>query len=101
MSQIRHNYNAHIVGTYKFTLEEVMKRMKTILAVAGLIWVMSHGFPIFEGEQIRSALNKKYDDYHVIDRKENVVTVRVKDCFHTVTVANGNVTNETKMCDKR
>lgn len=100
MSQIRHNYNAHIVGTISL-LKEVMKRMKTILAVAGLIWVMSHGFPIFEGEQIRSALNKKYDDYHVIDRKENVVTVRVKDCFHTVTVADGNVTNETKMCDKR
>ena len=46
-----------------------MKRMKTILAVAGLIWVMSHGFPIFEGEQIRSALNKKYDDYHVMIEK--------------------------------
>ena len=46
-----------------------MKRMKTILAVAGLIWVMSHGFPIFEGEQIRSALNEKFNDYHVIDRK--------------------------------
>ncbi len=28
-----------------------MKRMKTILAVAGLIWVMSHGFPIFEGSK--------------------------------------------------
>ena len=77
-----------------------MKRMKTILAVAGLIWVMSHGFPIFEGEQIRSALNEKFNDYHVIDRKDNVVTVRVKDCFHTVTVADGNITNETKMCDK-
>ena len=38
-----------------------MKRMKTILAVAGLIWVMSHGFPIFEGEQIRSALDKKFE----------------------------------------
>ena len=48
-------------------------------------------FSDFEGEQIRSALNKKYDDYHVIDRKDNVVTVRVKDCFHTVTVADGNV----------
>ena len=69
--------------------------MKTILAVAGLIWVMSHGFPIFEGEQIRSALDKK------LDRKDNVVTVRVKDCFHTVTVADGNVKNETKMCDKK
>ena len=34
-----------------------MKRMKTILAVAGLIWVMSHGFPILK-EQIRSALDK-------------------------------------------
>ena len=77
--------------------------MKTILAVAGLslIWVMSHSFPIFEGEQIRSALNKKFNDYHVIDRQDNVVTVRVKDCFHTVTVADGNVKNETKMCDKK
>ena len=46
-----------------------MKRMKTILAVAGLIWVMSHGFPIFEGEQISSALNKEFNDYHIIDRK--------------------------------
>lgn len=101
MSQFRHNYNARVVGTISLTLEEVMKRMKTILAVAGLIWVMSHGFPIFEGEQIRSALNEKFNDYHVIDRKDNVVTVRVKDCFHTVTVADGNITNETKMCDKR
>ena len=33
-------------------------RMKTILAIAGLIWVLSHGIPIYEGEQIRSALNK-------------------------------------------
>ena len=32
--------------------------MKTILAIAGLIWVLSHGIPIYEGEQIRSALNK-------------------------------------------
>ncbi|EEK71035.1 hypothetical protein bcere0007_44710 [Bacillus mycoides] len=78
-----------------------MKRMKTILAVAGLIWVMSHGFPIFEGEQIRSALNKEFNDYHIIDRKDNVVTVRVKDCFHTVTVANGNIADDSKMCDKR
>ena len=37
-----------VVGTISL-LEEVMKRMKTILAIAGLIWVMSHGFPIFEG----------------------------------------------------
>ncbi len=44
---------------------------------------------------------KKFNDYHVIDRKDNVVTVRVKDCFHTVTVADGNVKNETKMCDKK
>jgi hypothetical protein len=78
-----------------------MKRMKTILAVAGLIWVMSHGFPIFEGEQIRSALNKEFNDYHIIDRKDNVVTVRVKDCFHTVTVANGNIADDSKICDKR
>ncbi|KFN01353.1 hypothetical protein D0U04_04675 [Bacillus clarus] len=74
--------------------------MKTILAIAGLIWVMSHGVPIFEGEQIRSALNKQFNDYRIIDRKDNVVTVRVKDCFHAVTVANGAVTNDTKMCDK-
>ncbi len=80
MSQFRHNYNARVIGTISL-LEEVMKRMKTILAVAGLIWVMSHGFPIFEEEQIRSALDKKFNDYHVIDRKDNVVTVRVKDCF--------------------
>ena len=57
MSQFRHNYNARVIGTISL-LSEVMKRMKTILAVAGLIWVMSHGFPIFEGEQIRSALDK-------------------------------------------
>lgn len=50
MSQFRHNYNARVVGTISL-LEEVMKRMKTILAVAGLIWVMSHGFPILKGSK--------------------------------------------------
>ena len=31
MSQFRHNYNARVIGTISL-LEEVMKRMKTILA---------------------------------------------------------------------
>ena len=74
--------------------------MKTILAIAGLIWVMSHGIPIFEGEQIRTALDKKFSDYRVIDRKDNVVTVRVKDCFHTVAIQNSTVMNDIKVCDR-
>ncbi|EEL48801.1 MULTISPECIES: hypothetical protein [Bacillus cereus group] len=74
--------------------------MKTILAIAGLIWVMSHGVPIFEGEQIRTALDKKFSDYRVIDRKDNVVTVRVKDCFHTVTIQNSTVMNDRKVCER-
>ncbi|MBC6971348.1 hypothetical protein H9I32_02590 [Bacillus sp. Xin] len=75
--------------------------MKTILAIAGLIWVMSHGFPIFEGEKIRTALNKQFKQYHVIDRKDNIVTVRVKDCFHTVTTQGSTVVNDTKVCDQQ
>ncbi|MEN1937510.1 hypothetical protein AAIE21_18450 [Paenibacillus sp. 102] len=73
--------------------------MKTILAIAGLIWVMSHGFPIFEGEQIRTALNKQFNEYHVIDRQDNIVKVRVKDCFHTVTIQGSIVVNDAKVCD--
>ncbi|HDR5127758.1 TPA: hypothetical protein QCR92_005112, partial [Bacillus anthracis] len=49
--------------------------MKTILAIAGLIWILSHGIPIYEGEQIRSALNKNFNEYHIIDRQDNVITV--------------------------
>ncbi|KEK24601.1 hypothetical protein [Bacillus gaemokensis] len=75
--------------------------MKTILAIAGLIWVMSHGVPIFEGEQIRSALNQHFDAYHIVDRQDNIVTVRVKDCFHTVTIKGNAVINDTKVCDQK
>ncbi|MBY0599928.1 hypothetical protein [Bacillus bingmayongensis] len=75
--------------------------MKTILAIAGLIWVMSHGVPIFEGEQIRTALDKQFSEYHVIDRQDNIVKVRVKDCFHTVTIQGSTVINDTKVCDSK
>ncbi|EEM14893.1 MULTISPECIES: hypothetical protein [Bacillus] len=75
--------------------------MKTILAIAGLIWVMSHGVPIFEGEQIRNALNQYFDEYHIVDRKDNIVTVRVKDCFHTVMIQGNTVMNDTKVCDQK
>ncbi|PGB43083.1 hypothetical protein [Bacillus toyonensis] len=75
--------------------------MKTILAIAGLIWVLSHGIPIYEGEQIRSALNKNFNEYHIIDRQDNVVTVRVNDCFHTVTVEGTSVVNDKKVCDQQ
>ncbi|KFN02554.1 hypothetical protein D0U04_06490 [Bacillus clarus] len=75
--------------------------MKTILGIAGLIWVLSHGILIFEGEQIRSALNKHFNEYHMIDRQDNVVTVRVNECFHTVTVEGTSVVNDTKVCDQR
>ncbi|WP_459503564.1 hypothetical protein [Bacillus sp. C1] len=74
--------------------------MKTILAIAGLIWVMSHGIPIFEGEQIRTALNKQFNEYHVIDRQDNIVKVRVDDCFHTVEIQGSTVVNDIKVCDK-
>ena len=63
--------------------------------------VLSHGIPIYEGEQIRSALNKNFNEYHIIDRQDNVVTVRVNDCFHTVTVEGTSVVNDTKVCDQQ
>ncbi|AWC34305.1 hypothetical protein [Bacillus cytotoxicus] len=75
--------------------------MKTVLAIAGLIWVMSHSIPIFEGEQIRTALNKHFSEYRMIDRQYNVVKVRVKDCFHTVTVEGNTVVKDTKVCDSK
>ena len=55
----------------------------------------------YEGEQIRSALNKNFNEYHIIDRQDNVVTVRVNDCFHTVTVEGTSVVNDTKVCDQQ
>ncbi|PHE58685.1 hypothetical protein [Bacillus pseudomycoides] len=75
--------------------------MKTILAIVGLIWVMSHGVPIFEGEQIRIALNQHFDEYHIVDRKDNIVTLRVKDCFHTAMIQGNTVMNDTKVCDQK
>ncbi|MDR4458757.1 hypothetical protein [Bacillus tropicus] len=74
--------------------------MKTILAISGLIWFLSHVIPIYVGEQIRSSLNKNFNESHLTDPQDNVVTVRVNDCFHTVTVEGTSVVTDTNVCEQ-